>query len=679
MRPLYINLLGPQLKDIILGFVGENEHTVVFFDCTTAFDQYPSSVPALSVTAPNGESYPAVTERQENIVVWQVSNSDLIYDGDGEIQLAFVENGKVMKSYCGKTKIYKSIDPTGEIPDPVANWLIDANEALGAIPQTIFDALQEAKDSGEFDGPQGPQGEKGDKGDTGEQGPQGIQGIQGPQGIQGEIGPQGIQGEKGDTGERGPQGIQGPKGDTGAQGEKGETGDTGPKGEKGDKGDTGAQGEKGDKGDTGATGAQGPKGDDGYTPVKGTDYWTVQDQNDIKSDVEDYVDDIIVVQDETPTSPQTKVWIDEIGGEPVQVPTYQEFTALETSLNNKADKSNTILNNTLSKGRKASTTIGTGSFAFGQNVTASGSYSFASGVGTTASGTRSYAEGYGTEATGANCHAEGNGTKAVGGNSHSEGYYTEASMPGCHSEGYQTKAQGEASHAQGKNTIASRACQFVHGEANIPEDTEYVTISLANAPEWQPHTARKVGDYVKVTDGNNVTLRAVRLDVPAVFNPITDIQQSYWVCLNNATEQEIESYPFWDENTVYIAENRVKMYGYDGKLYAFESQYDNPPTDVAVTNNIYYTTVQDGDQKTRAIRYAEIAGNGDGTGPYAKNAYALEREGNGRYAGDVYVGCNPDSTGGTKVATVSDIPSFASDADFNTLITNYPVVFGGGQ
>lgn len=63
-----------------------------------------------------------------------------------------------------------------------------------------------------------------------------MPGPQGPAGPQGEIGPQGIQGPKGDTGE---QGIQGPKGDPGAQGEA------------------------------------------GYTPIKGTDYFTEADKQEM--------------------------------------------------------------------------------------------------------------------------------------------------------------------------------------------------------------------------------------------------------------------------------------------------------------------------------------------------------------------------------------------------------------
>ena len=55
----------------------------------------------------------------------------------------------------------------------------------------------------------------------------------------------------------------------------------GIQGEKGDKGDTGATGEKGEKGDTGETGAKGADGADGYTPVKGVDYYTDDDKNEL--------------------------------------------------------------------------------------------------------------------------------------------------------------------------------------------------------------------------------------------------------------------------------------------------------------------------------------------------------------------------------------------------------------
>ena len=139
-------------------------------------------------------------------------------------------------------------------------------------------------------GETGPQGLKGDKGDTGaaftydmfttEQ----LELLKGPKG------------DKGDTGEQGPQGPQGPKGN---KGDTGETGPQGVQGPKGDKGDTGAAftydmftaeqlaslvGPKGDKGDTGV---QGPKGD---TPVKGTDYFTDAEKQEIANTAASLVD-----------------------------------------------------------------------------------------------------------------------------------------------------------------------------------------------------------------------------------------------------------------------------------------------------------------------------------------------------------------------------------------------------
>lgn len=121
---------------------------------------------------------------------------------------------------------------------------------VGAISQDDLQsatdaALAQAKASGEFDGRQGPEGPQGPKGDTGE------------------VGPAGPKGDTGDTGPQGPQGETGPAGPQGLQGETGPQGTAGP---------------------AGADGAQGPagaNGADGYTPVKGTDYFTEADKQEI--------------------------------------------------------------------------------------------------------------------------------------------------------------------------------------------------------------------------------------------------------------------------------------------------------------------------------------------------------------------------------------------------------------
>lgn len=69
-----------------------------------------------------------------------------------------------------------------------------------------------------------------------------LVGPAGPQGEIGPVGPVGPAGADGKDGEPGPQGIQGP---------------------------------------SGQTGPMGPVGPAGYTPIKGTDYWTDADKQEI--------------------------------------------------------------------------------------------------------------------------------------------------------------------------------------------------------------------------------------------------------------------------------------------------------------------------------------------------------------------------------------------------------------
>jgi len=70
--------------------------------------------------------------------------------------------------------------------------------------------------------------------------------------------------------------------------------------------------------------------------------------------------------------------------------------------------------------------------------------------------------------------------------------------------------------------------------------------------------------------------------------------------------------------------------------------------DASFTESNWYDIT--GEQK-----YIEIVGNGI-TGN-ASNARALDWDGNERLKGDLYVGCNSDSTGGVKIARIPDPPT----------------------
>ena len=76
------------------------------------------------------------------------------------------------------------ISPVKSVNGKTGDVVLDAND-VGAISQDNLqeatnEILAQAKESGDFDGPQGPQGEKGEKGDKGDIG---LTGPQGPAGY----------------------------------------------------------------------------------------------------------------------------------------------------------------------------------------------------------------------------------------------------------------------------------------------------------------------------------------------------------------------------------------------------------------------------------------------------------------------------------------------------------------
>ncbi len=155
MRTVSIRLEDLQKVTIPLGFEGENLYTQVRIDCKKVFDEDQSFVPTLAIVAPSGEKYPGIVTRDGNIVTWEVSASDLTSKGTGELQLAFTKDEVIGKTYVARTRIERSIIPSGEVPTVIENFIIEAGEIVNGIPQMIDDALAEAKASGEFDGEDG--------------------------------------------------------------------------------------------------------------------------------------------------------------------------------------------------------------------------------------------------------------------------------------------------------------------------------------------------------------------------------------------------------------------------------------------------------------------------------------------------------------------------------------------
>lgn len=144
-----------------------------------------------------------------------------------------------------------------------------------------------------------------------------------------------------------------------------------------------------------------------------------------------------------------------------------ETYVTSSDISGKADKADTILDTTLSRGRLANSTVGIASFAFGNDVTASAVASHAEGQGTTASSMFSHAEGYQTIASGQSSHAEGQSATASNLYSHAEGSSTTASGQGAHAEGSTTTASSSFSHAEGYFATASNTAAHAEGLSTL--------------------------------------------------------------------------------------------------------------------------------------------------------------------------------------------------------------------
>ena len=138
MRTVSIRQIDMKRAVIPLGFEGENEFTTVRIDCKKTFDEHPTAIPSLAVTDPAGNQYPAVIVRDGNYVEWTVTASDLTTRGDGEIQIIFtVDDDIIGKTDPAKTRINRSITPSGQVPSGVQNFIQQAGTILQEVENAI--------------------------------------------------------------------------------------------------------------------------------------------------------------------------------------------------------------------------------------------------------------------------------------------------------------------------------------------------------------------------------------------------------------------------------------------------------------------------------------------------------------------------------------------------------------
>lgn len=520
----------PKMDALLLGKQGENKSTKFLFDVSGWLEDYPGCTITLVHRRPHeSSSYPCVlTTEEDGRRSWVINSADLAKDGDGQAELKCTLGDVIEKDKrTWKTKINKSLSGDGNAPAPWESVMDDIEALVGDAQDAAADAEEAAEDSEAY-----------------------------------AVGKRG--GE--DVGSTDPAYHNNSKYyaeqaaallDTKADKVSGAT-----------------------NGNFAGLDSNGNLMDSGKKPA---DFYELPGTGIQKSDLSSGVQSSLELADSAYQKPGTGIPAEDLasgvipdvsgyytkpsGGIPktdlasgVQssmdladsayqkpgagIPASDLASGVVPDITGKADKTDTVLNTTLSRGRTPNSTVGDGSIAFGYMVEASGSQSVGFGSLIEAKGNQSFAHGYEVVARGARSSAGGYGTIAQGVNSDVSGMYN-------------------------------------------------VTDSYENWPDWQPNTFydAKAKIHLQVQSGGKT-------------------YDYYYICNTPHT-----SGTTWDSHSSYWDNDNGKM------------------------------------------NYANIVGNGKDY-RHRSNAYALDWDGNGHYAGDVYVGCNADGSGGVKIEPVV----FATDA-----------------
>ena len=289
---------------------------------------------------------------------------------------------------------------------------------------------------------------------------------------------------------------------------------------------------------------------------------------------------------------------------------------------------------------------------YGYTNKATGVYAVAQGVGTSAEGNWTHTEGMITVAKGSSSHAEGQKTLAVGSFTHAEGSYTLAIGDGAHIEGNGlgytgAKITGAANATTYSVTGRNMDNELVGGYAvvgsvykkiqsvDIENNTMTVESSFGNALNNE-----ECSISIGYASGRNCHNEGV--------GTISNANSVHTEGLYNIP---YEIFSNWTASTSYNVGDHVLRSGYgyecieansDSSWVASKWQY------CEITSKNIFTI---GNGKSNLER---------------SNALTVDINGNGHFNGNIYIECNNDSSGGTKVLSAAD---YATDEDIQNIIS----------
>ena len=173
-------------------------------------------------------------------------------------------------------------------------------------------------------------------------------------------------------------------------------------------------------------------------------------------------------------------------------------------------------------------------------------------------------------------------------------------------------ASGNATMAVGNATTASGGFSFAAGYHTIASGAH--SMALGNETEASGGHSSAIGFLTSATGDDSFVFGTYNV-------------KDNW-----------DSWPEWTANTTYAVGDKVKRTTVSNNTTTVQGY-----TCITANSDTSFTTRKWYEGR---MNYIQIVGNGITT---RSNAYALDWEGNGHYGGYIYVGCNADSTGGTRL------------------------------
>lgn len=124
---------------IMLGIRGESNVTSVIFDITELINNYgEGNVQLLVKRSVDDEAYPVVISKDENIVVWIVSDVDTAYAGVGCCELWYYVDDAIAKTIVFNTYVSNDIGESSENPpDQYQGWVEEIVYAGAKVEEAV--------------------------------------------------------------------------------------------------------------------------------------------------------------------------------------------------------------------------------------------------------------------------------------------------------------------------------------------------------------------------------------------------------------------------------------------------------------------------------------------------------------------------------------------------------------